>query len=262
MAILVLFASPMTFNKAAIDCTPRKGVTAMIMRENPTENPTDDISSAFEILLEELETEIGVVYNMGGKAFANRDFSIVDKVRKRLAGLEHFRDQTATLRADWGKFLNSAERDVDEKISGRRRNFGRLRRGERTPQKEYFLPILRSLVEIGGAGKVSAIMEIVGKQIEGILKDVDLQPIPGKPSVPRWRSTALWARRALIKEGLIKPHSPKNTWEITEAGREFVKKLDDGRMRRAENVISNETMMGPIPRLAVPMVTPSETETP
>jgi restriction system protein len=235
----------------------------MVMRENPTEVPTDDISSAFEILSEELETETGVVCNMGAKAFGNRDFTKSDKMRKRVLGLVGFRDQVATLRADWGKFVNSAEQDEDEKPRGRRRNLGRLRRGELTPQEEYFLPILRSLVKIGGAGKTSEIMEIVGKQMERILKDVDRQPIPSEPSVPRWRSTALGARPALIKAGLIKPDSPKGTWEITEAGLEFVKKVDDGGIRRVENMISNETVMGPIPRrIGVQMEPPSEAETP
>lgn len=235
----------------------------MVMRENPTENPTDDVSSAFEILLDQLETEIGAVCNTGGRAFESRDFSIVDKMRKRLAGLEHFRDQTATLRADWGKFLNSVERDEDEKTRGRRRDFGRLRKGERTPQKEYFLPILRSLVDIGGAGKVSELMESVEKRVKQLLKEVDLQPLPSDPSVPRWRNTALGAKPALIKAGLIKSDLPRNSWEITDDGREFVKKSDDGRMRRVENTIPNQTMMSPVARrISVQMVTPPEAETP
>ena len=55
--------------------------------------------------------------------------------------------------------------------------------------------------------------------MQGVLKDVDHQPLASDPDLPRWRNTAQWARAAMVREGLIKGDSRRCIWEISDAGR-------------------------------------------
>ena len=89
----------------------------------------------------------------------------------------------------------------------RRRDLGRLARGLRTPEAAFHAPVLQSLVDLGGSAPMAEVLEKVRQQMEGILKDVDYQPLASDPELPRWRNTAQWCRAGLVKEGLIKGDS-------------------------------------------------------
>ncbi len=39
----------------------------------------------------------------------------------------------------------------------------------------------------------------------------------------RWRNTAQFARNTMVRKGLLKSNSARGIWEITEAGRRFLK---------------------------------------
>ena len=55
-----------------------------------------------------------------------------------------------------------------------------------------------------------------------VLKKVDYEPL--KDGTPRWYKEANFARHLMMKRGLLKEDSPRGLWEITEAGRTFLKK--------------------------------------
>lgn len=73
------------------------------------------------------------------------------------------------------------------------------------------------LVESGGSSKAAEVLERVGKVMKPRLKPVDFQPLASGPENPRWRNAAQWARNSMVKDGLLKPDSPRGVWEITEA---------------------------------------------
>lgn len=185
-------------------------------------NPTN-VSSAFEILLEEVEAEIDFINGIGSKAFGDRDMVKVKEATERSETLTQFRDRVAALRKDWSAMVAVAEPKEDEETRVRRRDFGKLRKGMRTPEPAYYLPILDALVRLGGRGKVAPVLEHVGKAMKPVLKDVDYEPLSGDNGEIRWRNAAKWARNTMVEEGLLKNDSPYGVWEISEAGRARLK---------------------------------------
>jgi len=183
------------------------------------ENNPSDVSSAFEMLSEEVEAEIDFVNGVGAKAFGSRDYDKAKEALERAGILTAFRDKVAALRAEWEALAAVAEQAEDEQTRAARRDLGRLRRGLRTPEAAYREPILRVLAEMGGAGRIGDVLERVGQVMKPVLKEVDYDPLASDPDLPRWRNAAQWARNAMVKEGLLKADSPRGIWEITDKGR-------------------------------------------
>lgn len=184
------------------------------------ENSPSNVSSAFDMLLEEVEAEIDFINHVGARAFEGRTYDKAKEALERSGLLTAFRDKVAALRKEWGDLAVVAEQEEDAETQAARRNLGRLRKGQRTPESAYYLPILRTLSDMGGSGKLQDVLERVGKLMKGVLKDVDYQTLASGPDMPRWRNAAQWARNTLVKDGLLKSGSPHGTWEISAAGRE------------------------------------------
>jgi hypothetical protein len=139
--------------------------------------------------------------------------------------LTAFRDRVAALRKEWEELAAVAEREEDEETRAERRNLGKLRKGVRTPESAYYVPILQVLEKMGGGGKVADVLERLGKAMKPILKDVDYDPLASGPDNPRWRNAAQWARNSMVREGLLKADSHRGVWEITEKGRAALKEM-------------------------------------
>lgn len=185
------------------------------------ENNPSNVSSGFEMLLEEVEAEIDFFTRIGSRAFESRDFRKVDEARTQAEKVTAFRDKVAALRKEWDT-ISGSEAEEDEETKAERRNLGRLRKGLRTPEAAYYLPILKALIELGGSAKMQAVLDKVHKAMKPILKDVDHEPLASDPDMPRWRNSAQWARNTMRQEGLLKDDSPHGTWEITPAGKDRV----------------------------------------
>lgn len=186
------------------------------------ENQPQDVSLAFEILLEEVEAEIDFINGVGAKAFEVRDYDRAKEALERAGVLTVFRDKIAALRREWDLLAAAAEREEDEETRAERRNPGRLRKGVRTPESRYYEPILNMLVDMGGSGKVADVLEKVERVMRPVLKPIDYEPLASDPDNPRWRNAAQWARNSMVKEGLLKPNSPRGVWEISDSGRRWV----------------------------------------
>ncbi|MCF7837430.1 MAG: winged helix-turn-helix domain-containing protein [Candidatus Marinimicrobia bacterium] len=182
------------------------------------ENNPRNVSSGFEMLLEEVEAEIDFFTRIGSRAFESRDFCKVDEARTQAEKVTAFRDKVATLRKEWDA-ISGTETEEDEETRAERRNLGRLRKGLRTPEAAYYQPILKALIELGGSAKMQAVLDKVHKAMRPILKDVDHEPLASDPDMPRWRNSAQWARNTMRQDGLLKADSPHGTWEISDAGR-------------------------------------------
>jgi len=106
-----------------------------------------------------------------------------------------------------------------------------LKQGLRTPNEAFRLPILQALVDLGGSGRVSEVLDLVEKMMVDQLNKYDYQTIPSNPKVVRWENNAQWARLKLVEEGLLASDSPRGIWEITKEGRnklnEFKNKIRD-----------------------------------
>ena len=198
------------------------------------ENNPINVSTAFEMLLEEVEAEIEFVNNVGAKAFEAPDYDKAKEALEHAGSLTNLRDRVADLHKEWDELAAVAERQEDEQTKAERRDLGRLRRGLRTPESEYYRPILRVLTEMGGSGQVAEVLDRVGEAMKPVLKDVDYDPLASSPDLPRWRNAAQWARNSMVKEGLLKADSPRGVWEISERGRDALEQMPaaDGASRK------------------------------
>jgi len=84
--------------------------------------------------------------------------------------------------------------------------------------KEYEIPLLEALIDLGGEGKVWEIYERVEKKMK--LKEVDHEILPSGKAV-RWKNNVQWARQRLKERGLLDKTAPPRVWRITEEGREY-----------------------------------------
>jgi len=96
-------------------------------------------------------------------------------------------------------------------------------KGKITPVNDYYLPILESLIELGGCAQAYEVLERVREKMKDVLTEMDLEPLPSGNDL-RWHNKAQWARLLMIKQGLLKNNSPRGTWEITEHGKNHFEK--------------------------------------
>ena len=101
---------------------------------------------------------------------------------------------------------------------------GRVKKGEILPQAEYTLPILESLVEMGGSGRMPKVLDKVYDKMKDRLRKKDLEMLSSGTAV-RWKNRAQWERQRLKSEGYLKKDSPRGTWEITDEGRKLYERL-------------------------------------
>jgi hypothetical protein len=182
-------------------------------------NPTN-VEAAFEILLEEIEAEIAFVNDLGAKGFGQRDYEKAKEALQQAGLLTAFREKVDELRREWANLQSQQPRRAKKG----RRSFERLRKGLRTRQEEFYLPILSALVELGGSAKSSEVLALVEKRMKSRLKKVDYEPLASNRGLARWENTAAWARWKLIQHGFMAAESPRGVWEITPAGREHLAK--------------------------------------
>jgi hypothetical protein len=93
----------------------------------------------------------------------------------------------------------------------------RVPKGSILPESDYEIPILRTLVGMGGRGPTSEVIALVEKELDSKLTDVDR----GKLSAGdiRWKNRAQFVRLKLVEKGEMASGSPRGTWEISDLGR-------------------------------------------
>lgn len=93
-----------------------------------------------------------------------------------------------------------------------------------TPVKAYRKPILRALVDLGGRGRRTKVMDKVGERMKGTLTSGDYEML-AESEIIRWQSRVAWQASSMRSLGLMKRDSSRRgVWEITDAGRKW---LDD-----------------------------------
>lgn len=186
------------------------------------DNDPTTVQAAFELLLEEMETEIEFINQSGAKAFAARNYEAARAVLERADQATSLREKLAALRTEWDKFSPAAPvSGVNARKNGSH-DLSRLHRGIRTREAAYFQPILQVLNQMGGVGDMAEVLERLPKLMKGTLSDIDFEPLAANSEVPRWWNTAQWAQSAMVQAGLLKADSPRGVWEMTEAGHKLI----------------------------------------
>ena len=95
-------------------------------------------------------------------------------------------------------------------------------RVNRTPDRDFRVPILQTLEELGGRAATSDVIERVRQIMEPVLKPVDFDEM--RSGQGRWRSATNFEKKHMALEAvpLVNPSSPRGIWEITDAGRQYL----------------------------------------
>lgn len=203
-----------------------------------------DVPAAFEMLLEAMSSEKVQLADAVREATLQGRFDEAQRLLTRTQYLERLVGQVRQLREAWDQLESGVWPSVEQKpvmtkepakfsddqgapelalvdrLFGPRR-FGRQRQPvSKTPEREYRMPILEALEELGGRGRAKEILKIVYEKMKTLLTEDDLRSLP--TGGIRWRNTAQWERYYMIQEGLLRADSPMGVWEMTEAGRRYL----------------------------------------
>lgn len=193
----------------------------------PSASP-DDVSAALSLLRDALGEEEQRIRNEGSRAMQSGAYdtatAVIDFAKRLLA----FKAKVDGLVSEWEgleEFNERATPEVREIVS--KRFFGKkAKKGEITPQEEYYRPILEALVEMGGKGKTKAVIDRVGEKMKAIFKPLDYAPHTSSQKQIRWRNSAQWARNTMANEdGRMRGDSPNGIWEISDKGRKWLREV-------------------------------------
>ncbi|NLX96721.1 MAG: hypothetical protein GXY83_11140 [Rhodopirellula sp.] len=103
----------------------------------------------------------------------------------------------------------------------------KLKRGLRTPETAFYLPILQALEELRGSGRAGDVVRRVGEIMAETLGPDDRKPLPST-GLPRWENTTQFARHSMVRSGLLKSDSRRGLWEISPKGLEHLRRSRSG----------------------------------
>lgn len=116
----------------------------------------------------------------------------------------------------------SREAETQPRTATVRRSFERAKPGTILPHDAYVEPILSTLVKGDGAVSASQVIAEVGRLLGGKLSASDRDRLPSGGF--RWENRVQWVRLRLVERGMLSSDSPRGIWEITELGRDFLRR--------------------------------------
>jgi len=184
---------------------------------------TNKVIPTLDMVLKELDAIIHELNKQGAKLMTQKKYHEAREIISNAETVIAFQAKMKTLCDEWLKMaVPPTPKPHINKKPVKRTVTKILRKGLRTPNEAFLMPILQSLVQIGGSGQVTEVLELVEERLSNQLNKYDYQSIPSNPKVIRWRQNANWARWRLVQDGFLASDSPRGVWEITDAGRQRV----------------------------------------
>jgi hypothetical protein len=180
-----------------------------------------EVKIAIELLLEEVGRIYDMLYQEAQKAVAIHDIDRSQHILEICKKVKAFKEKVENLKSEWQAIFNGVVYTPTKNGSCRKKkNRSRLKRGLRTPEKKFILPILEALIELGGEAHAKDVLERVHAKMENILNSYDYEDLSSN-NQKRWENTALWVKYRMVKEGFLDRNVPRGVWRITEKGRKF-----------------------------------------
>ncbi|MBN1370421.1 MAG: hypothetical protein JW987_00560 [Anaerolineaceae bacterium] len=190
-----------------------------------------EIKQAFETIREAATAELEKTQRAGAAYFTQGDTGRVRETADRVEQIKQMLQMLGDLQSQWRKIMPAPAPQPEHHPAPApqpehhpapaRVNIQRTPRGEKTPQDDFYIPILKVLVEMGGRGRTGLVIDRVGELMEGVLNDLDREIMKGRRDI-LWRNTAAWARNDLKNSGYLSDQSPNGIWEITAEGRSYL----------------------------------------
>ena len=180
----------------------------------------NEVNIAFEILLEEIENVFDALNEEGENSFKSQNYEKARILIENATRLTVFRGKVKDLQKEWKNIFIGK---LPVKIKKGKKST-KLKRGLRTPEDEFRIPILESLIELNDKAKMSDVLDLVFIKIKDKLNEYDKEPVLSNPSQKRWENGAQWCRNTMVNEGLLSSESERGIWEITDLGKEYLQK--------------------------------------
>lgn len=176
---------------------------------------------AFAALLKIAAEELQAVQQEGAAYFASGDTTHVREAADQVEKIQILLLEVRELKEHWVQILPDPIQEHPAQPIPQQLLPQRTAPGQKTPQEQYWVPILQVLVEMGGKGPTGRVLDLVGELMQNIINDFDCDLLPARHDI-RWRNTAMWARLEMVKVGYLSDQSPRGIWEITEEGRKYL----------------------------------------
>ncbi len=183
-----------------------------------------EVVPAFDMLLEELERIIPDLNDQAKALMDQKKYDQAHALLNKAQSVVAFQGKVQVLREEWVRMQVPARRTIITIKDPPGRSY-RAKKGGRTPQSEFQLPILQVLKELGGRAQLRKVYPELEKKMGDRFTEKDLEATSSNENDICWKNNARWARQILVNQGLLASNSPHGIWEITPAGREALKAL-------------------------------------
>jgi len=177
----------------------------------------NEVNTAFEVLLKKIEEVFNMISKEGEEAFKTQDFDKARSLGEYGERLKSFMEKVKTLQGEWEVIFSKRVSDPVRK----RQVKWKLKKGLKTPEEKFVIPILESLIELGGEAEMKEVLKLVHEKMKSILNIYDYESLPSYPKRKRWENTAQWARTMMVNQGLLDKVSERGIWKITKKGIKF-----------------------------------------
>jgi restriction system protein len=182
---------------------------------------SEGVKTAIELLLEEVGRTYNTLNRELQKAVELEEFDRVQYITRMCQEVKAFKEKVENLKREWRAIFSGVAYTPTKNGSCRKKeNKSRLKRGLRTPEEKFILPILEALIELGGEAHARDVLERVHAKMKNILNTYDYEDLSSN-NQKRWENTTQWVKYKMVEEGLLDRNVPRGVWRITEKGRKF-----------------------------------------
>ncbi|MGB9677662.1 MAG: winged helix-turn-helix domain-containing protein [Candidatus Ratteibacteria bacterium] len=208
------------------------------------------INEIFMLLDESLEKFINIVSKQGKEAFEKGDFDLANKLSQTGNFLKNYKININKYFSEFQQYVennfpkklineNKIYQDLNDFDSYNNYQFDKdityekrsKKENEITKIDEYKIPILESLIELGGRAEVYKVLDKVYEKVKNILTPRDKELLRSVQEL-RWRNKAKWCRKNMIFEGLLRNDSPHGIWEITKKGIDYYNNYKNKKIKK------------------------------
>lgn len=176
---------------------------------------------AFETLFAHLRQSLKGAQEQGARAFQDGKFAEASEFSQKCQQIQGKIDELAALQEGWPLEKKTPAPPTATTAPAKVKKV-RVR-GRYMPTRVYWPAILQALVDLGGSARTAQVIEKIEKYLKPHFKPEDYELVSDGRSI-RWQVSARFERQKMVYEGLLSDTSPRGIWEITEKGREQLKK--------------------------------------
>lgn len=210
-----------------------------------------EVNAAFDILTEEIDSLIPEIIKQGNLLNESRYFDKARKVIEQAESMDDFKADILHLKQQWNDLVSTISKnlgalttdktatvqveteELEQSIvsipssplsSGVYLSGQETENAAKTNKSVFYIPILEVLERNYGEIDSDTLFAHLEESLGDTLTESDRAPLsPGNPQI-RWHNSVFWARKELVKQGLLEDTIQTKYWEISNLGRDHFKR--------------------------------------